>query len=218
MRIYLAEAIGTFALIFIGVGVMQNTDNLLTIALAHGLTIAVMVSAVGSISGGHLNPAVTFGAWVGGKISTVEAGKYWVAQLLGAILAGVLVTILFGKGVVILGTPGLSAKTTYLQAIAIEAVTTFFLVFVVYGTGIDRRGPKIGGLAIGLTVTIGILVAAPFTGGALNPARAFGPALASGDLLFNGWPYCRNHLVYWFGPLSGGALAGLIYGRYLLKD
>lgn len=218
MRIYLAEAIGTFALIFIGVGVMQNTDNLLTIALAHGLTIAVMVSAVGSISGGHLNPAVTFGAWVGGKISTAEAGKYWVAQLLGATLAGVLVTILFGKGVVILGTPGLSAKTTYLQAIAIEAVTTFFLVFVVYGTGIDRRGPKIGGLAIGLTVTIGILVAAPFTGGALNPARAFGPALASGDLLFNGWSYFGNHLVYWFGPLSGGALAGLIYGRYLLKD
>ncbi len=218
MRIYLAEAIGTFALIFIGVGVMQNTDNLLTIALAHGLTIAVMVSAVGSISGGHLNPAVTFGAWVGGKISTAEAGKYWVAQLLGATLAGVLVTILFGKGVVILGTPGLSAKTTYLQAIAIEAVTTFFLVFVVYGTGIDRRGPKIGGLAIGLTVTIGILVAAPFTGGALNPARAFGPALASGDLLLNGWSYFGNHLVYWFGPLLGGALAGLIYGRYLLKD
>ncbi|PAW78643.1 MAG: aquaporin [Verrucomicrobia bacterium Tous-C9LFEB] len=218
MRIYLAEAIGTFALIFIGVGVMQNTDNLLTIALAHGLTIAVMVSAVGSISGGHLNPAVTFGAWVGGKISTAEAGKYWVAQLLGATLAGVLVTILFGKGVVILGTPGLSAKTTYLRAIAIEAVTTFFLVFVVYGTGIDRRGPKIGGLAIGLTVTIGILVAYPFTGGALNPARAFGPALASGDLLFNGWSYFGNHLVYWFGPLLGGALAGLIYGRYLLKD
>lgn len=218
MRNYLAEAIGTFALIFIGVGTMQNTDNLLTIALAHGLTIAVMVSAVGSISGGHLNPAVTIGAWIGGKISLAEAGKYWVSQLLGATLAGLLAYFLFGKGVVILGTPGLTAKATYLQGIAIEAVTTFFLVFVVYGTGIDHRGPKIGGLAIGLTVTIGILVAGPFTGGALNPARAFGPALASGDLLFNGWSYFGNHLVYWFGPLLGGAVAGLIYGRYLLKD
>lgn len=217
MRSYLAEAIGTFALIFIGVGVTQNTDSLLIIALAYGLTMAVMVSAVGSISGGHLNPAVTLGAWVGGSISTAEAGKYWIAQLLGATLAGLLACYLFGKGVVVLGTPSLSGKITYIQAIVMEAVGTFFLVFVFYGTGIDPRGPKIGGLAIGLTITIGILVAAPFTGGALNPARAFGPALASGSLLFTSWPYFRDHLVYWIGPLLGGAAAGIIYGRYLLK-
>jgi MIP family channel proteins len=218
MRKYLAEAIGTFALIFIGVGAIQNTDNLLTLALANGLAFAVMALAVGSISGGHLNPAVTIGAWVGGRISTAEAGKYWIAQLLGATLAGLLVYFLFGKGVVILGTPGLTAKASYLQGIAIEAVATFFLVFVYFGTGIDSHTPELGGWAVGLTVTIGILVAAPFTGGALNPARAFGPALASGDLLFNGWSYFGNHLVYWIGPLLGGAVAGLISGRYLLKE
>ncbi len=221
MRKYLAEAIGTFALIFAVVGVIQNTNDLLTIALAYGLTIAVMVSAVGNISGGHLNPAVTFGVWVGGKISLTEAGKYWLAQLLGATLAGLLAYFLFGKGVVILGTPTwwiTKTNTTYLQAIAIEAVMTFFLVLVYYGTWIDPRGSKMGSLAVGLTMTIGILVAGPFTGGALNPARAFGPALASGDLLFNGWSYFSYHLVYWFGPLLGGAVAGLIYGRYLLKE
>lgn len=218
MRIYLAEAIGTFALIFIGVSVMQNTDNLLTIAVASGLAYAVLASAVGSISGGHLNPAISLGAWVGGKLPLAEAAKYWVAQLVGATLGGLLVTFLFGKGVVILGTPVIAAKATYLQAIGIELMLTFVLVLVVFGTGIDPHGPKIGGLASGLAVTIGILVAGPFTGGTLNPARAFGPALASGDLLFNGLSYIGNHLVYWFGPLLGGALAGLVYGRYLLKD
>jgi len=96
------------------------------------------------------------------------------------------------------------------QAITIEAVLTFFLVFVVYGSAVDSRSPKIGGLAIGLTITMGILFGGPLTGGAINPARTFGPALAIGH-----W---NNHIVYWVGPLIGGGLAGLIYGRFLIKE
>jgi glycerol uptake facilitator-like aquaporin len=96
------------------------------------------------------------------------------------------------------------------QAITIEAVLTFFLVFVVYGTAVYAHAPKIGGLAIGLTITMGILFGGPLTGGAINPARTFGPALASGH-----W---NNHIVYWIGPMIGGGLAGLIYGRFLIKE
>ena len=89
-------------------------------------------------------------------------------------------------------------------------ITTFFLVFVVYGSAVDARAPKIGGLAIGATIALDILFAGPLTGGSMNPVRTFGPALASGH-----W---NNHFVYWVGPLLGGALAGLIYGHYLIKE
>lgn len=216
MKAYLAEAIGTFALIFVGVGaIMNNTggNDLLMVALAHGLTIAVMVSATAAISGGHLNPAVTFGLWIGGKIPATEALKYWVSQLLGATLAGITASLLFGKGNVVIGTPALGSNVTWLQGMTLEAILTFFLVFVVFGTGVDSRAPKIGGLAIGLTVTLDILVGGPLTGAAMNPARVFGPALASGSLFSS----LTEHLVYWIGPLLGGGLAGVIYGRFLLK-
>lgn len=215
-----AEAIGTFALIFIGVGAIYNLGaipgGLLGIALAHGLTIAVMVSATAGISGGHLNPAVTFGLLVGGKISLKDSVAYWIAQLAGATAAGFLCVSLLGTAAVAGGTPDIS--TTLLsvpvvstcQAIIIEAVLTFFLVFVVYGSAVDARAPKIGGLAIGLTVALDILFGGPLTGAAMNPARTFGPALASGH-----W---NNHFVYWIGPMLGGLLAGLVYGRFLIRD
>jgi MIP family channel proteins len=217
-----AEFIGTFALIFIGVGAIYHNAGLLAVALAHGLTIAVMASATGAISGGHLNPAVTFGLWIGGKISLPNSIAYYIAQLAGATAAAFLLLFLFtgqldpnneslaktivGSG----GTPHLAEKgVTALQGIVIEAVLTFFLVFVVYGSAVDGRAPKIGGLAIGLTVSLDILFGGPFTGAAMNPARVFGPALASG--------YWVNHAVYWIGPMLGGALAGLVYGRFLIK-
>src|SRR5580765_3866013 len=190
------EFIGTFALIFIGVGAIFNCPgNLLAIAFAHGLTIAVMVSATGAISGGHLNPAVTFGLLVGGKIEPRRAVAYWIAQLLGAIIAALMVAALLqsnemsGTDIVVKGTPSVGKGATPLQSIGIEAVLTFFLVFVVYGSAIDVRAPKIGGLAIGLTVTLDILFGGPFTGAAMNPARTFGPALISGQ-----W---NHHYVYW---------------------
>jgi len=217
-----AEFVGTFALIFIGVGVIANHSNLnsnaglLAVALAHGLTIAVMVSATGGISGGHLNPAVTFGLLVGGKIDMKRSVAYWVSQLAGAILAAAMVAWLLGssdvsgKDLVFKGTPAVGKGSTGIQSIGIEAVLTFFLVFVVYGSAVDARAPKIGGLAIGLTVALDILFGGPFTGAAMNPARTFGPAIIGQQ-----WDH---HYVYWVGPLLGGAIAGLVYGRFLIKE
>jgi aquaporin TIP len=186
-----AEFVGTFALIFIGVGVIANHSNLnsnaglLAVALAHGLTIAVMVSATGGISGGHLNPAVTFGLLVGGKIDFKRSVAYWVSQLAGAVIAAAMVAWLLGssdvsgKDLVFKGTPAVGKGSTGIQSIGIEAVLTFFLVFVVYGSAVDVRGPKIGGLAIGLTVVLDILFGGPFTGAAMNPARTFGRRLSA---------------------------------------
>ena len=204
----IAEAIGTFALIFIGIGAINANPGLLGVALAHGLTIAVMVSATGHISGGHLNPAVTLGALVGGKIDLKGAVSYWTSQLVGATVAAFVCLSLFGRAVVVSGTPSLGPNTSAMAGIVIEAITTFFLVFVVYGTAIDPRAPKIGGLAIGLTIAIGILFAGPLTGGAINPARVFGPALAAS--------FWDAHYVYWIGPMLGGALAGITYKTFLL--
>lgn len=203
----IAEAIGTFALIFIGVGAINANPGLLGVALAHGLTIAVMVSATGHISGGHLNPAVTFGALVGGKIEMKDAARYWTSQLVGATAAGFVCLGIFDRSTVIDGTPQLAGGVGPLKGIAVEAILTFFLVFVVFGTGIDARGPKIGGLAIGLTVALDILFGGPLTGAAMNPARTFGPALAAS--------YWSGHYVYWIGPLIGGALAGWVYKTFL---
>ena len=211
-----AEFIGTFTLIFIGVGAIYNNPGLLGVALAHGLAIAVMVSATGGISGGQLNPAVTFGLFVGGQMSLQKTIAYWISQLAGGTAAALLCSAVIGMKAVFDGTPDISAGLTGVpvvtigQAITIEAVLTFFLVFVVYGSAVDSRAPKIGGLAIGLTVGLDILFGGPLTGAAMNPARTFGPALASGH-----W---HNHMVYWVGPMLGGALAGLIYGRFLIKE
>ena len=214
-----AEFIGTFALIFIGVGAIYNCPgNLLAIALAHGLTIAVMVSATGGISGGHLNPAVTFGLLVGGKIDLKNSMAYWIAQLAGGTAAAYLIIGLAGNAglaAVDAGTPDIAvvngvARVTLLQAAVIEMVLTFFLVFVVYGSAVDARAPKIGGLAIGLTVAIDILFGGPFTGASMNPARTFGPAFACGH-----W---NHQIIYWVGPMLGGALAGLVYGRFLIRE
>jgi MIP family channel proteins len=217
-----AEFIGTFALIFVGIGAIANSSSpaagvgLLGVALAQGLTIAVMVSATGAISGGQLNPAVTFGLFVGGHMDVKKTVAYWIAQLAGATVAAYMLSGLIGMTKVANGTPdiGLNAAgvpfVSIHQAIVIEAVLTFFLVFVVYGSAVDVRAPKLGGLAIGLTVALDILFGGPLTGAAMNPARTFGPALASSH-----W---NNHFVYWVGPLIGGALAGVIYGRFLIKE
>lgn len=216
-----AEFIGTFTLIFVGIGAIANNTptsglGLLGVAFAHGLAIAVMVTATGAVSGGQLNPAVTFGLLVGGQMDVKKSIAYWISQLAGATAAALLCGCLLGMEKVSGGTPDISMNAagapvvSIVQAITIEAVLTFFLVFVVYGSAVDARAPKIGGLAIGLTVGLDIMFGGPLTGAAMNPARTFGPALASGH-----W---NNHMVYWVGPLIGGALAGLIYGRFLIKE
>jgi MIP family channel proteins len=211
-RAALAEAIGTFALTFIGLlaisagtiaGAPEGTVSLVSVALAHGLTIAVMVAALGAISGAHFNPAVTFGFLVTGRMRPATGAAYWAAQVAGAALAALLVAALFGTKVVSAGTPDLAPGIGTGAGIAVEVVTTFFLVLVVFGSAVDERAPKsVFPLAIGLTVALDILATGPITGAAMNPARVLGPALAS-----NHW---GNHLVYWAGPLLGGALGAAV--------
>jgi MIP family channel proteins len=206
-----AEAVGTFALIYVGILVLAHGGGagLTGIALAHGLAIAVMVSATMSISGGHLNPAVTLGALVGGKIKPADAGLYVVAQLVGGLAAGYLAQLSLGTRSIVPGVPDLGFGVSPATGILVEAILTFFLVFVVYGTGIDSRfAGRIGGLAIGLTVALDILAGGPLTGAAMNPARWFGAAVPAG--------HYANALVYIAGPALGGALAGWLYSRVLL--
>lgn len=178
--------------------------------LAHGLTIAVFASATMAVSGGHLNPAVTFGVLLGGKIRPAEAVLYWISQLLGATAAAYACCWLLGQEAVAKGTPQLAQGVSMGQGIAVEAILTFFLVFVVYGTGVSARGPKIGGLAIGLTIAIDILFGGPLTGASMNPARTFGPAVAGGV-----WD---AHAVYWIGPLLGGGLGGWVGNAVLIRE
>jgi MIP family channel proteins len=217
-----AEFLGTFALVFFGEGAIcadqflhgAGNVGLLGIAAAHGLAIAMMVSALGHISGGHFNPAVTIGFWVTKRVSTLEVALYWAVQLAGAVAAAFLLKALIPEDTwraVALGTPELVRDLPRLSAMILEAVTTFFLVLTVFATAVDERGTfrAIAGFGIGISFTLGILVAGPFTGGALNPARAFGPALASSH-----W---ANWGVYWVGPLAGGFLAGLLYDSLYLK-
>jgi MIP family channel proteins len=217
-----AEFIGTFALVFFGAGSIcadqflhgAGALGLFGIAVAHGLAIAIMVSALGHISGGHFNPAITIGFWVTKRISTVDVLLYWIAQLAGAVGAAFLLKAIVPEDTwraVALGTPALVRDFSSLSAMVLEGITTFFLVLVVFATAVDEKGTfrSIAGFGIGLTITLGIMVAGPFTGAALNPARAFGPALASSHWASQG--------VYWVGPLAGGFLAALLYDSLFLK-
>ena len=206
-RPWLAEFVGTFALIFVGIGAIKTAGHdVLGVALAHGLTIAVFVCATLHISGGNFNPAVTFGLLCGGHTTLPKAMLYWSAQLLGAFTAALICLGLFGRDVIVTGTPQLAINLSAMQGIVVEAILTFFLVFVVYGTAVDGRSRSAGvaGFAIGATITLDILFGGPLTGAAMNPARVFGPALAS-------W-FWHDHYVYWIGPLIGGALGGFVYG------
>ena len=214
----IAEFIGTFALIFIGVGAIAADSitggklGLTGIALAHGLAIAVMVSATGAVSGGHLNPAVTIGLLSANKINLPNAVGYVIAQCLGALAAALVVTWCVPADVlkaIAMGTPALGAGITPSAGLITEIVLTFFLVFVVYGTAVDSRAPKVGGLFIGLTVALDILMGGAISGGAMNPARHLGPALLGGGL--------QNIWIYWVGPIVGGVLAAQIYKSQLEK-
>src|SRR5437870_2281800 len=227
----IAEFIGAFTLIFIGAGAIlaPGGGSLLLVALAHGLAIGVMVSALGRISGGHFNPAVTLGALVGRQITGRLAVVYWASQLLGALAAALGLFVIFPFGVwqaSHLGTPALGTglplgyigfgppytwDVTPVAGILIEGILTFFLVTVVYGTAMDPKGTfnVVGGFAIGLTIAIDIMMGGPLTGAAMNPARWFGPAVVSGFFV--------NWYVYWIGPFLGGAVAGLLYAYVFLE-
>ena len=224
MSAYIMEFIGTCALILFGAGsiiatqaMVGSSAALLVVALAHGLTIACMVSAFGAISGGHFNPAVTFGFIVGNKISKRKAYGYMIAQLLGAVVAALALQTLFFTETweaAQLGTPMLASNVSFLRGMFIEAILTFFLMIVIFGTAIDSRAPKVGGLFIGLIITVDILLGGQLTGAAMNPARTFGPAFMGwmGSASYSPW---AGHLVYWFGPLVGAGTAAWMYKKFL---
>ncbi len=209
----LAEFIGTFALTFIGGAAIANgAAGLVGVAFAHGVTLMVMIYALGAISGAHVNPAVTLGLALGKQIKWNNAIVYWVAQFLGASVAGFALLAIFSDPSAqtgFLGTPALGANVTVTTGILVETILTFFLVLTVFGTAVDERAPKgFHGLAIGFVLVMDILAGGPLTGAAMNPARYFGTALAA------------NHLgelaVYLVGPAVGAIIAWAVY-EYGLK-
>jgi aquaporin TIP len=219
LRRGVAEFVGTFALVFVGAGSIATAGeigdpSLIGVALAHGLVIGVMASAVGHISGGHFNPAVTFGFLVTRRMAPALAAVYWVAQLVGGLLGALLLTALLPDDLtdpVKLGVPALGGGLGAGAGGGLGAILTFFLVWVIFATAADPRGTfaSIAGLAIGLTITLDILIGGPLTGAAMNPARAFGPQLVEGEWA-DGW-------VWYVGPLAGGAAAALLYEWLYLR-
>ena len=216
-RHFVAEFVGTFALVFIGgAAIMTARDNnspagLIGIAFAHGLILAVMVSALMRISG-HFNPAVTIGFIAARRIDAAMAGVYILAQIIGAIAAAYVLKATFPltlfeatRG----GGQAIALQVTGTQAFILEFIATFFLVIVVFGTAVDPKAPRIGGLAIGFTVAADILAIGPLTGASMNPARSFGPAVASGIF--------EAQIIYWTAPIAGAIVAALLYDFLFLR-
>lgn len=227
-----AEFIGTFAIVFVGAGAVcadqylrsqsQAGLTVLGLAMAYGLATAIMVTCFTHISGAHLNPAVTIGCWVTKRLGTIQSVLYCAAQLLGAIAAAYLLTVIIPEQIwrpMGLGTPDLGPDFSRWHAMLLEGVMAFILVIAYFATILDERGTfnKVAGFAVGLVVSAEVLVATAFLGGtvpvgasAINPARTFGTALAS-------WHW-RGHGVFWVGPLFGGVIAAVIYDRIFLTD
>ncbi len=218
-----AEYLATLLFVFLGAGAVVTSGivmggqldaaRLVAIAVAHGLAIMLLVSATAPISGGHINPAVSFAAWVTGKIGSGKLALYVLAQVAGGVsgaflLKAVIPNALEGG----LGSHGLGNMVGSGAGLLAEVVLTFTLVFVVFATAIDKKGlTHLAPLAIGFAVLVDHLVGVPLTGASMNPARTFGPAWASGN-----WDH---HWIFWVGPLLGGALAALAYEKlFASKD
>lgn len=214
-RAWIAELIATFALVFFGpvtvtlsVVVLNKgltPAGLVAIALAHGLAIALMIYAIGHVSGGHINPAVTIPMMILKKIDVPNGVMYIIFQLIGAVLAALAHAAVLPQGAQIsyaLNQPG--PGVTLGTALVTEVILTFFLVFVIFGVAIHKNAAAgWAGFAIGLTVTLDHFAGVPISGASMNPARTFGPALVS----FN-W---NAHAIYWIGPIIGGIVAALVY-------
>lgn len=217
-RHFIAEFIGTFALVFVGgAAIMVAKDSaspagLVGIALAHGLILAVMVSALMRISG-HFNPAITIGFVAARRIELSMAAVYILGQLLGAIVGAYMLKFTFPftlfeatRG----GGQAIALQVSGGQAFLLEAIATFLLAIVVFGTAVDPKAPKVGGIAIGLVVAADILAIGPATGASMNPARSFGPAVASGIF--------EAQLIYWLAPITGAVLASVLYEYLFLSS
>ena len=220
LRPLTAEFIGTLLFVFVGAGSVvafvangPTTGSIgpLGVALAHGVGMAIIVSMTMSISGGHINPAVTLGLWIGNKFEGRLVGPYIAAQVLGAVAGAALVKWLLPSmavAIALAGTPRLASEVTFMQGVWSEAVLTFFLVSAVFGTAVSSQAPKIAGFGIGLAIFVDALVGGSLTGAVMNPARAIGPALVA-------WQW-NAHAVYWIGPLIGAAVAGALWKAVLL--
>ena len=219
----LAELVGTFILVFGGTAVATAAIlslptagavyDSLAVALAFGLALAAVVAAIGHVSGAHVNPAVTLGLAVTGKFPWQSVPYYLGAQLVGAVLGALGTWLAFG------GPGRIEAKlaATYpaqgvgdLQAFLLEILITFILVFVVVGVATDDRAPApIAPVAVGFALAVGVFIAGPVTGGAVNPVRALGPMIVAGDLT-SAW-------LYILGPIIGGVLAAFLYDRTMAE-
>jgi len=217
----LAELVGTFILVFggtaVAVGAILSRPTAgaaydsLAIALAFGLALAAVVAAIGHVSGAHVNPAVTLGMASTGQFPWKSVPAYLGAQLVGAVLGAVGTWIAFGGP----GRSEANLAATYpaqgvgdLQAFVLEILITFILVFVVVSVATDSRAPAaIAPIAVGFALAVGVFIAV--TGGAVNPVRALGPMLVAGDL--------TSVWLYILGPIIGGVLAALLYGRTMAQ-
>src|SRR6266705_2960577 len=211
LRRSVAEFVGAFTLIFIGGGAgIVTGQDIVAVALANGLAIGIMVSNLGHISGGHFNPAITLGFLATRRITLPLAVAYWLSQLAGAIVAAAILRGLFSHHQFLAAVPH-AASFGAGKGFVLEIILTFFLVWAVWATAVDPGGAfkAIAGLAIGLTITIDVLMGGPLTGAAMNPARAFGP-----ELLSRTW---SNAWVWYVGPFVGGALAALAYDFLYLR-
>jgi MIP family channel proteins len=213
-----AEFIGTFALVFIGAGTAAVLGNgaglngIAAIAFAHGLTIMVFAFAYGSLSGGHMNPAVTVGVLAAGAIRVVSAIGYIISQLLGGIAGALLLRAVLDGVATGLGTPHLAhdlvlgAATVTITPEAgfiIETILAFFLVTVVLSTAVAGRAGNLAPLAIGMTLTLNIMMGGALTGAPFNPARALGPMVATGNF--------TDVWLYMVAPLVGAVMAALVH-------
>jgi aquaporin Z len=210
-RHFISEFIGTFALVFVGSAAIIRGGTLLEVALAHGIILSIMVTALMRISG-HFNPAVTLGFMAVRRIEPVMGVVYIIAQIIGAILAAyALKGILPREGVdaTRVGGQMVATSISFGGAVVLEMIATFFLMWVIFGTAVDPDAPRVGGFAIGLAVAADILAIGPLTGASMNPARSLGPAVASGVF--------EAQAVYWIGPIIGAIVAAVLYDRVFLR-
>lgn len=218
-KLAIVEFLGTFALCFMGIGALIQTNinapggDPVAIALAHGLGVGLMLVAVGHLTGGYFNPALTIGLFVARRIDRQSAIVCIAAQLLGGTAGAGVLTFVYRdieRNAVNLGVPAIGVNHNAVNALIMEIVLTFFLMFVVFGVAIDHRAGArtIAGLVIGLAVTMGTLAGGWVSGAAMNPARAFGPELIQQDF--------ADFWIWYVGPIVGAVAAAVVYNDILL--
>jgi len=215
---YIAEFVGTFALVFVAAGAIcadfylrqagGQGLGLLGDSIAYGVVVIAIIYATSYISGAHVNPAVTISFWITKRMEPNTAIMYIISQITGAILGGFALRVLFPDALnnVHLGTSTLAQGVSVERGVLMEFIISFLLIFTIYGTLVDRRSPPgFAGVAIGLVVLFGSMIGGTISGGAMNPARVFGPAIASNQF--------AHHYVWWIGPVLGGIAAGIVYDQ-----